>query len=145
MSRRRWFCVLSGLLLGLIVFAGFCVYQARDRGPIRYENLDKVQVGMTLAEVEKLLACPPGNHASGPMQAKFVAGPEESGYLDMPFSRAEVPAMRGGTIFIWHGDRGEINVEFDEEKRVVRADHHQGRRIPSAFWRYLERKLDLDR
>ena len=67
MTKRRRRLLLVVLPLGLAVLVALGVYQMRDRGPIRYANLDKIAAGMSMAEVEKILGCPPGNYASGPL------------------------------------------------------------------------------
>lgn len=144
MNKRRWFLLLVVLLLGLVILVGVGVQQTRDPGPIRYANLDRIQAGMSMADVEKLLGCPPGNYASGPLQRKLVAADGESAYISIDFLQSESPAMRGGTIFVWLGERGEISVEFDHEKKVIGKEHHKGRRVPAAWWRYLEQKLGFE-
>jgi hypothetical protein len=144
MNKRRGRLFLGVLTLGLAVLVALGIYQTRDRGRIRYENLDKIAAGMSMAEVERILGCPPGNYASGPLQQKLVAADGESVYISLDFSRSEFPAMRGGTIFVWLGDRGEIGVEFDEEGTVIGKEYHKGRRVPAAWWQYLEKKLGFD-
>ena len=144
MNKRRWFLLLGVLPLGLLILVAVGVHQARDRGPIRYANLDKIEGGMSMAEVEELLGCPPGNYASGPMQRKLVAADGESVWVSMDFSQSEFLAKRGGTIFVWFGDRGEISVEFDEESKVIGKEHYRGRRVPAAWWQYLEQALGFD-
>jgi hypothetical protein len=53
-TRRRWLIVLAGVLL--VLLSGLLLL--RDNRRISPENLERVQVGMSLADVETILGSP---------------------------------------------------------------------------------------
>jgi hypothetical protein len=148
MKKRRRYLLVAGFLLSALCVGGYSIYESIAGGPIRYRNFEKIQEGMTLAEVEGLLGCPPGNYATGRLYMRVVQHDGSIFYAPMiGFALCSQgindPAL--GTCYGWHGDRGTISVVVDGADRVVRADYCEGRRLPSPWRLALERKLGLTR
>jgi len=104
MTRKRLAFAVACLLLALIVPFGRYLYFNRD--PIRYENLEHLRLGMTKAEVEELIGCPPGDYRTG-----------------------EVIQIKSGVLVawtnsksIWSGDQAEIHVFWDENEQFYMRD-----------------------
>jgi hypothetical protein len=79
----------------------------------------RVKPGMTRAEVEALLGGPPGNYAT----------------KDIPAAGAMWPAPP--EYQIWNGDRGSLEVYFDQggrNGRVVRANFSTSQQLRNGPW-----------
>ncbi|MCI0680577.1 MAG: hypothetical protein L0Y71_00620 [Gemmataceae bacterium] len=62
--KKRWYLRLS--VIALLGTAGFVVLlMTRPASPINRVNFKKIQVGMTLAEVEAIIGLPPGDYSTG--------------------------------------------------------------------------------
>jgi hypothetical protein len=68
--------------------------------PVNRDNFERIQLRMTLAEVEAIVEYPPGDYTTGPI----FTGPWTMGSIQR-WKR-------------WYSDEGEIAVEFDEDGRV---------------------------
>jgi hypothetical protein len=55
-------CCAAILAAGLILTFAYFVFCKRYSDPIRYENFDKIEIGMTRTEVAELLGCAPGTY-----------------------------------------------------------------------------------
>jgi hypothetical protein len=100
-TRRR--LLVFGLLAGLLVL-GASVWLLLPRTAITRENAQKIQVGMTLAEVETILGHPAGDYRTnpqGPPPALVFPGDE--------------------TVVSWYDDATSVSVVLDERGRVK---HH---------------------
>jgi hypothetical protein len=86
MTKPRLFWLTFAACLGLAAFWGVRLLTPRHR--INRESLEKIQVGMTLEEVEAILGVPPGDYAT-----------KECGIA-------------------WVGDEGAIHVMLTPEGRV---------------------------
>jgi hypothetical protein len=138
--RNRWRLWLGIFLLALFVIGGFTAYCLYDPSPIRYANFEQIQNGMTRADVEVLLGCPAGDYSTGPVEFEFGFGDGQSFHLEQT-CLPELGDMQGGTWVQWFGDRGSINVSFDDDGKVQRKNRHIGRRVRPAWMRWLEQKL----
>ena len=125
----------------------FVMYQMRDRGPIRFENFEQIQDGMTLAEVEQLLGCKAGDHSTDPVEFRGTLHDGSIMYMQMGFDRLSNPANANheGTMYTWYGDHGVIHLFFDEKGMVAHKGYSPGRPPRPAWWSALERSLGLGR
>ncbi len=72
MTRRaRGWQVVGLLLLGLVLVGSF-LYRLPDHSGISEANFDRIQVGMTLPEVESIMGGPPNYIKSGPMRVWYI-------------------------------------------------------------------------
>jgi hypothetical protein len=144
MNRRcKYACVIASLL-ALIVCVIWLV-QRSERGPIQYDNYDRIQPGMTKAEVIQLLGCLPGDHSTRKihLKAKLLDGSEA--YSLASFEHFEEPINEREMTCIWLGDRGAIAVTFDlQADRVCEKFYAEGRHLPSRWWLAIERLLGRD-
>jgi hypothetical protein len=108
MQRRKLRWVLAGLALGLVAFA---LWPVRPPAPdrITQENFDRIQEGMTCAEVEALLGGPPGDYRSVETESigRFI-GPEDIDPGECARCDPEDPCSR----VAWIGNDGIIRVQF---------------------------------
>jgi hypothetical protein len=136
------------MLLGLLVL-GAVTFQAWDRGPIRFENVEKIRAGMATDEVVALIGCDPGVHATGPI---YVKGPRPDGsltFFEVTIDEQHFNVVRKsdeqGELWTWFGDRGCIVVTFDRAMRVAHVESVRARRsMPSAWQQFLERNFGFD-
>jgi hypothetical protein len=146
MRKRKTLIAFSFLFVAIFGLGAIVNDQMRNRCPIRYENFDKIQRGMSKAEVEAILGCEPGNYSTGPVHAKFTRA---DGSTD--FFAFNSPESSGHHDWVseywnsWHGDRGYIQVEYDRQTNTVTdMTFIPGRRIPSEWWMFMERNLGFD-
>jgi hypothetical protein len=152
-TRRR--LLLLGLLTGLLAL-GASVWLLWPRQMINQVNADKIQKGMTLADVEKIFDGSARDESSGTLavilpdgvmdQPDWVFVEEADRFRGMRFRRE-------GNIFVrtqearpqdrfWISDHLMIRVEFDEE--LVCACHSLPvRRVQSGILDILRRQLGL--
>jgi hypothetical protein len=146
MNKRRWYLLVGAFALAALIVVGYYVCESIDDGPIRYRNFEKIQEGMTLANVEDLLGCPPGNYTTGRLYMKVVQKDGSNSYQPMIAIGLHSYGITDpglGAWHGWHGDRGQITVVVDEEGKVSRADYCVGQRLPPDWRLALERKLGL--
>jgi hypothetical protein len=89
---------LAGLAVGGRITAG--------PHPVNQENFERIRVGMTRAEVEAILRCPPGDYAT----VEYI--PEFCGFT-----------LAGATR--WISNDGEVRIWFDQHGRVERAHYFE--------------------
>jgi hypothetical protein len=111
MRRRRLLAALVGL--AVVVTAGMFVLWPRLEPPSRItrENSDRIQVGMSRAEVEAILG-PPGDYRNGPTNPVILG---DLGEGTWPWSRPNT------TCAEWVGDTGWLCVEFNNGDGTMRA------------------------
>ncbi len=98
---KGWFKWLAAAAsLGLTVCVS--VWQVSGPHPVNRANFERIQVGMTQAEVEAILGCPPGDYAT----VDYL--PEFCGFM-----------ILGATV--WVSNDGDVRVWFDNEGRVEQA------------------------
>ena len=62
--KKRWFLRLA--LVAILGTAGFVAFLlTQPRSPINLQNFEKIQIGMTLAEVEAIIGLSPGDYSTG--------------------------------------------------------------------------------
>jgi hypothetical protein len=103
MSQGRWKYWLAGLIGLSILISGLFGLSAWYRSPIQYENFDQIRPGMTLAEVEALLGCPPGDYR----KCEIAYALDD---IDFPINADEAR---------WQGSQGDLMIFHDENKIVV--------------------------
>jgi hypothetical protein len=106
--KRSWWWLLGVSAIGLVVV--LVVLYARDRCLLSIDKstCDRVQLGMSLAEVEVILGGPPGNY-TGLFFKKDVSIP--------------LTVVGGASRKQWTGTRGVLIVFFDEQGRVITSMH----------------------
>lgn len=110
MPRRRW--LVWSAVTALLAVVG--LYLGLPRSPrFTDEQFDRIQVGMTRAEVEAVLGCPPGCYAQEPVLAWIESPPDALEWAaDSPGPLAEngdQPALRVAVCF---DDRGKVEAKF---------------------------------
>jgi hypothetical protein len=112
MTKRRLFWLAYAACLGVAVLWGVRLFTPRHR--INRENIDKIQVGMSLEDVESLLGAPPGDYTRGnfllltqdhPRNIYWAASP-----LDLTWGDAR-----------WIGDDAAVAVWLDPQKGVTKT------------------------
>jgi hypothetical protein len=82
--RRRWL-VCTAITAGLLLPAGLAVWLTTPPPqPVNRANFERIQAGMTRAEVEAILHCPPGDYGADPRIRLII------GFGDLPWGRWEV-------------------------------------------------------
>lgn len=102
MTKPRLFWLAFAACLGLAGFWGVRLLTPRHR--INHGSFEKIQVGMTLEEVEALVGVPPGDYASGPYHLASLCRFGWGGKQRLLVS--------------WVGNEGQIQVLVDNEKKV---------------------------
>jgi hypothetical protein len=128
-KRKRTVCVL---LLCLVALA---VWLAWPRDPINRATYQKIQLGMTLAEVESIVGCPSCGIVEM-MDALFKTGrrrwrdPKPESILhdgnDWSNDRKNLDRIR-----CWEGAHAGLAVQLGDDGRVI-GKHLEGR--PAAGW-----------
>jgi hypothetical protein len=125
MTRRR--LLLFGLLAGLLAL-GVCGWLLLPRTAITRENAAKIQVGMTLAEVEVNLGGPPRDDTTGPVVT-------ESGYGGNTLWLEDVCLPFGDQRpHIWKSDCVLVLVSVGADGRVANfIAFRQQRRVENSL------------
>src|SRR5262245_7155806 len=132
-SWRKW--ALVHLSYGCLVRPGVILYAVWPQSGISHQNAAKLQLGMTLEDVERLLGGPERDEGVGPVY-------EDTGSLRfktvIPVWLCRGPLWRqpNCTRRVWLNDRLLISVEFDENERVIR---HEYRRLLSRGEPFVEK------
>ena len=106
MTKRRLFWLAYAACVGLAVFWGIRLIPQRHR--ISAKSYDKIQIGMTIKEVETLLGVPPGD------------------YSTRPFLRHHSEGRRGfNWEFQWIGNDCRIGVRLDQHGKVAGSGYEQ--------------------
>jgi hypothetical protein len=129
--------ILLLLLLLLFLFLALpaaVLFLSRSSTPICKENYERIEVGMTQADVEGILGGPPGEHYKGPLVYDWLAD------AGKPLTENEAEArfllLRGARIMTyscyltgsppdsgwkdWVSDRTSIGVCFDADKVIAK-------------------------
>jgi hypothetical protein len=145
MQRRTLLVALAGL--ALVVAAAVVLVLPRP-SQVKWENINRIQKGMTRAEVEAILG-PPGDYRTRFGQTADGSG-EEDGWIPDPdeYSPAiatwhdgagENPFGKFAGEATWVGDTVVVLVVIDDTGRVLETDTVERRRlggtILSLFWR----------
>jgi hypothetical protein len=99
MKRRRFF--LSVAVLAVVLAGGLAVLIFLPRSPISQRNCDRIQLGMSEAEVESILGGPQGNHQDRQVD------------INVP-----LPPRQGLFMKVWIGNDGAALVYFDKANKV---------------------------
>jgi hypothetical protein len=123
-QKLRWVAV--GLAILLLVFAVQLYRHSNARGFKRQDFLS-VREGMTLAEIEQVLGCPPGDYRTGPTGVDNVpprSGRDEFGSLRWHFTKEA----------IWDSDTGRIDIAFDANGKAFSGFFLPTHRVFKDFW-----------
>jgi|SRR5579859_6458546 len=126
MSRKVLVGLVSFAVLAMLVVGLWFVTAPRHR--INPDGFARIQVEMTLDEVESILRIPPGDYTSGPT----VVMKED--ILSMKPIRP--------TAMEWRSDDGRILVYFHGGK-VSRKEYDRVRHLEKSFLREIRRWLGL--
>jgi hypothetical protein len=99
-------CSPAVLALAAIIVAVVIFITSPRRPMASQADCDRIEVGMSLAEVEHILGGPPGNYGTGPS----VPPPLPYGNRYMSWDE-------------WQGDGGMVLVQFDDDGRVFDKAH----------------------
>jgi len=119
--RKRW--LLASLFSLLSVVTTFALICWLPRTAINQETYDRIEIGMTLAEVEAILGGPARNEATGPI--------EVDDDVDMPtfLPALIITRMRHAC---WSSNRIQTYVAFDHEHRVMNKACLRMHRVPES-------------
>jgi hypothetical protein len=112
--RRRKLIALAGLAV-LVAVGAFVLWPRPDR--ITEENYQRIQEGMSRAEVEAILG-PPGDHRTGATYTYPQIGTGVFSAKDLFFVFATGPAWP-----VWKGDAVEIQIQLNDSGHAT----HKGR------------------
>jgi hypothetical protein len=119
---RRTRRLLIGLPVALVVLGVVIAWLFWPRTAITRENAARIQMGMTLAEVEAILGGPARDDSSGP-RIKEGDPPEAAESSIFLFQLAVSGVRVQHPCKLWESDRVLIRVDFDDvEKRVTGTD-----------------------
>lgn len=107
-----------GLMLLLLAVAAisFAWYTSPNRR-INRATFEKIQEGMSLAEVEAAIGCPPRNYAySGTWATRFGDDDVSVNVVVLKMAVDESNAENGFSSAIWASNSGVIRVHFDKGK-----------------------------
>jgi hypothetical protein len=111
MRRRK--LIAAGVGLAVLVAVGtFALWPSPDR--ITRKNYERIQKGMSRAEVESLLGAP-GDYRTGPV------GYEAAEYKEA-VGRPASNSIRGIKPALWLGDHALVEVAFGEDGRALDAN-----------------------
>jgi hypothetical protein len=133
MTRRR--LVLIGLVAVLVLIGLGLLWPATA---ITRENAARIQVGMTLAEVEALLGGPDRIDTTAPVEPDAVDDQEaarpEAVQFQLTLTRLGKSrrAQIGSSLRTWGSDRIAIFVVFDDAQRVADFAFRPLRRAPES-------------
>jgi hypothetical protein len=99
---------------GLILMFAYFVFRRQDNDPIRYDNYENIQIGMSREEVKELLGCGPCTHENGSTWITICSykGPDPREY--------------------WRGGRKAIHISFVDDR--VAGKSIEDREIPARSW-----------
>src|SRR5215208_1151131 len=109
-SRRAW---LLGLLAVVWVAGAAWGFWPRDPGPICPDSFQRLELGMTQAEIEGVLGLLPGDYYTGPRQIGRLPGP----FINRIQQKGERPSY--DDCAKWMGDYYFIGVAFDGDGKAV--------------------------
>ncbi len=109
-TRRR--LLVFGMLIGLLVLGGG-VWMLWPRTAITRENAAKIQVGMTLEEVEAILGGPARNEGAAATRT-LVDQPNQA----IHHRRIARDQLERVPLMEWNSDRVMISVRLDSEEHV---------------------------
>jgi hypothetical protein len=102
MRKRKLLWTQVALTLAFVVFVAW-----PRTSRVTRENYDRIQLGMSRAEVKAILGAPPGDYANGPTDRNDDLYLTES--IDPKIWRRRQIVISGD---IWYGDTAEIWVNF---------------------------------
>lgn len=133
MRKRRLRWVVAGLAVLSLAFAVLLYRHYHARRFTRQDFLS-LREGMTLAEIEQVLGCPPGNYCTGPTNPDDVppgSGRDEFGSLRWHFTKEAV----------WSSDTGRIDIAFDARGKAFSGFFVPTHRVfKDFFWRQTVRE-----
>jgi hypothetical protein len=71
MRRRKLVVALAGLAAAFVLGLAFALLPAQYPGPLPEDVLGRIQAGMSLPDIEKIVGFPAGDHRSGPTMEIF--------------------------------------------------------------------------
>ena len=124
MKRRRFF--LSATVLAAVLVGGLAVLLFLPRSPISQRSCDRIQIGMSEAEVETILGGPEGNY--------------HDRQVDINIPLSPVPGLLRK---VWIGNDGAALVYFDKANRVGHVHFAPALNRDESFLGSLRRLLRL--
>src|SRR5262245_45130739 len=118
--------VFAGVLAGAIFISLVCVVVSLpwNSQPIGPENYNRIGLGMSREEIEKIIGMPPGIYTTHPMSvghAVTAEGPWGGLISEIGRPRSTIQKERGpkGRVSKWWGEHYAIEVAFDEQGLAV--------------------------
>ncbi len=118
---RKWRSLcLAGCAVVLVLASNLYLLQPRER--ITREAYDGIRLGMTVAEVAKLLVQPPG-YPPGYQRARWLIGAFDGPALTEGDLKGPFEGYLGGSLpcdeLSWQGRYASITVKFDQTERIT--------------------------
>lgn len=118
---RRWLLGTIPILLCGLLLAAWSWWSPDAINPSTYQ---RIHLGMTQGEIEKVIGLPAGNSGRGSIIAVTVLA--ESQLSEDPFPRDQLRA-------IWTGSRYAILVRFDDEGTAIGCSLYEVSRRPALL------------
>lgn len=123
MSKRQRLPLL--FVSAIFVAAVTCYFLLAPRHPVSWYGYNRIELGMTEAEVEKVVGLPPGWYEPMP----------EGEYQVLVHEQAASRGRTSGKGYSWVSSRGHLDVNFDDHGKVVGVSFTPTRHVPSFFER----------
>ncbi len=145
MKRRRW--LILAALVCVTPAAGLAWLLTRPNPEISRDSYDRIQEGMTLAEVEAIVGAPPGDYGGEDPSAYGIQACQGwicSLFADWRHGTPSIPLqdlqrkLDEGRIVVWTGRSYALAVQLDAQDRVVAT----GIGVVMREWSWWERLLD---
>jgi hypothetical protein len=128
---RRRIGFLIGVAVGLLLVGTLLPIVLPRPSPVTLAVFERIEQGMTRAEVEGVLGGPPGDYRTRPTSRVWISLGEGGSMVAMGFRSRET----------WEGDEGSIEVTFDGG--IVEAtDFTEMTPQPMAVWDLICWRLD---
>jgi hypothetical protein len=101
----------TSMLARFLVVLMLCLLVTGCKSKVNKENLDKITVGMSLEDVQKIL---------GKGEKETGDGSNVAGQFGVAVGGA--PAVGGGDVYVWENNKVTVRITFKQGK-VVHKDH----------------------
>jgi hypothetical protein len=135
MPRWKLFGAIAALVL--VGVGIFCLTPGRV--DITYRNSEQIRRGMSRAEIQAIIGCPPGDYSTGPTtpvpQGLFLdrAADEEPFFVTHPLRATDLTER-------WQDDGARLTVSFDQSGHALEAHYEclggiKLRPLDNLLWR----------
>jgi hypothetical protein len=131
MSRRRLFLLAVPVALVVLLGVGAWALWPRERSAITRENAERIQLGMTLIDVQAIL--------DGP--ARIEQGSETSFGWFLDFQHPPQGAEKAVATHVWVGRYAKVEVDINADGRVISFSVRRPARDHEPFYDTVRRSF----